>query len=83
VFYGSLQLGSGSVWPTTLAHGAINTYFNWFAMCTVAASPLALEYLAGETGVLTLIGTALAAAWLARRLRPGRSSAAVPLPSGA
>jgi uncharacterized protein len=83
VFYGSLQLGSGSVWPTTLAHGAINTYFNWFAMCTVAASPLALEYLAGETGVLTLAGTALAAVWLVRRLRSSRSSAAVPLPSGA
>jgi membrane protease YdiL (CAAX protease family) len=82
VFYGSLQLSSGSIWATTLAHGAINSYFNMFAMCTVAVSPLALEYLAGETGVLTLVGTALAAVWLIGRVRHGRGGAAARLPSG-
>jgi membrane protease YdiL (CAAX protease family) len=68
VFYGSLQLSSQSVWPATLAHGTINTSFNVFATFTATASPLALEYLAGETGVLTLIATAVAAGWLAHRL---------------
>jgi membrane protease YdiL (CAAX protease family) len=72
VFYGFLQLESRSVWPATLAHGAINTYFNLFGMFTVTASPLVLEYLAGETGVLTLIATAACAGLLLRRLGQGR-----------
>lgn len=48
VFYGYLQLRSKSVWPATLAHGVINTSFEWFAMFTITTSPLALEYLAGS-----------------------------------
>lgn len=82
VFYGFLQLTGGSVWPATLAHGAVNTAFKMFGLITVTASPLALEYLAGERGVLTLIITALGAAWLINRLRQGNTSAAVQLPSG-
>jgi hypothetical protein len=35
---------------------------------TIAVSPLALEYLAGETGLFTLIGTTVAAGWLVYRL---------------
>jgi membrane protease YdiL (CAAX protease family) len=83
VFYGVLQLRSGSVWPATIAHGAINTYFKMFGLITVTASPLLLEYLAGETGVLTLIATVLGAAWLISRLRRPHASRAVHLPSGA
>ncbi|NTU83064.1 MAG: CPBP family intramembrane metalloprotease [Chloroflexales bacterium] len=75
VFYGFLQLKSRSVWPATLAHGAINTYFNWFALFTVTSAPLALEYLAGETGVLTLIATAGAAGYLLYRLDRQRGAA--------
>jgi membrane protease YdiL (CAAX protease family) len=81
VFYGYLQLTSKSVWPATLAHGAINTCFNMFKMFTVASSPLALGYLAGETGVLTLVGSALAAGVILYRLRQRRGSLAVQLPS--
>ncbi len=70
VFYGYLQLTSGSVWPTSLAHGALNTLLlGVFPMFTVAVSPLALEYLAGETGVLTFAATAAAAVWLLYRMR--------------
>jgi uncharacterized protein len=72
VFYGFLQLRSRSVWPATLAHGAINTCFNMFKMFTVASSPLALRYLAGETGVLTLVGSTLAAGVILYRLRQQR-----------
>ena len=71
VFYGYLRLGSKSIWPSTLAHGVINTSFEWLALFTATASPLALEYLVGETGVLTLLATALTAGvilyWLRRR----------------
>jgi len=83
VFYGYLQLTSKSVWPSTLAHGTINLSFGLFAELTVTTSPLALEYLAGETGVLTLVATALSAAVLLYSLRKRRSSLAVQLPSAA
>ena len=73
VFYGYLQLRSKSVLPPSLAHGVINTSFSWFALFTATASPVALEYLVGETGLLTLLATALTAGlflyWL--RWRPG------------
>ncbi len=80
VFYGYLRLSSKSVWPSTLAHGVINTSFEWLALFTATASPLALEYLVGETGLLTLLATALAAGfilyWLRRR--PGTLAEQLP-----
>ena len=82
VFYGYLQLRSKSVWPATLAHGTINLSFNLFASFTVTASPLALEYLVGETGVLTLAATALCAGVILYRLRQRRGTLAVQLPAG-
>jgi uncharacterized protein len=79
VFYGYLRLTSKSVWPSTLAHGVINTAFDFFRLFTVTAAPLALEYLAGETGVLTLAATALAAGLILYRLRQRRGTLAVQL----
>lgn len=68
VFYGYLRLASASTWPAAVAHGAFNTFWNQFTGLTVAVgSPLLLEYLAGESGLLTLIGTALLAGWLLYR----------------
>jgi uncharacterized protein len=68
VFYGYLRLTTESVWPATLAHGAFNSFWSTFTAFTVTASPLALEYLAGETGVLPLTATAAVAGWCAYRL---------------
>lgn len=82
VFYGYLQLSSKSVWPSTLAHGVINISFEWLAMFTVTASPLALEYLVGERGLLTLAVTALVAGFIIYRVRQPRSTLAVQLASG-
>jgi uncharacterized protein len=82
VFYGYLQLSSKSVWPSTLAHGVINTAFDFFPLLTVTAAPLALEYLAGEKGVLTLAATALSAGVILYRLRQRRGALAVQLASG-
>lgn len=68
VLYGYLRLTSGSVWPVALAHGALNTFWFQFSALTVAASsPLLLEYLAGESGLLSLLGAALLAGWLLYR----------------
>lgn len=68
VFFGYLRLKSGSVWPAVLAHGGFNQLWSIFTAITVAtASPVLLEYLAGESGVITLIGIALMAGWLLYR----------------
>jgi len=59
---------------TTLAHGAFNAFWSTFTAFTVTTSPLALEYLAGETGTLPLIATAVVAGWVLYRLnRPMRN----------
>ena len=83
VFYGFLRLNSGSVWPATIAHGAVNTYFKMFGLITITSSPLVLEYLAGERGVLTMVATVLGAAWLIGRMHKRHAGQAVQLPSGA
>jgi membrane protease YdiL (CAAX protease family) len=68
VFYGYLRLSSDSVWPSVVAHGTFNWIWGWFTLVTVAvSSPVVLEYLAGESGVLTLIGVTLVAGWLLYR----------------
>ena len=83
VFYGYLQLTSESVWPATLAHGAINACLNIFLLFTVTDSPVAVEYLATEKGVVMLAATALTAVWLIFRLRQRPSVPAVQMPASA
>jgi membrane protease YdiL (CAAX protease family) len=68
VFYGYLRLTSDSVWPVAIAHRAVNTVWDQFATLTIPVSPLALEYLAGESGLFTLVGIILIAGWLLYRL---------------
>jgi membrane protease YdiL (CAAX protease family) len=64
VIYGYLRLSCKSIWPPTLMHGVINTSFEWLALFTATASPLALELLVGETGLLTMAATGLIAGFL-------------------
>ncbi len=68
VFYGYLRLTTGSVWPAAIAHRALNVFWNRFTAITVTTSPLLVEYLAGEAGLLTLIGIAIVATVLLARL---------------
>jgi membrane protease YdiL (CAAX protease family) len=82
VFYGYLRLSSESVWPSTLAHGVINTSFEWLALFTATASPLALELLVGEKGLLTLAATGLTAGFILYRLRQRPGTLAEQLPAG-
>lgn len=81
VFYGYLRLRSNSVWPSTLAHGVVNTAFEWLALFTMTASPLLLEYLVGERGLLTLAATGLVAGFILYRLRLQPGMQANPLPT--
>jgi membrane protease YdiL (CAAX protease family) len=68
IWYGYLRLTSQSVWPAAIAHTSLNLSLEQFNNATIAVSPLALEYLVGESGVFTLVGLTLAAGWLVYRL---------------
>lgn len=68
VCYGYLRLTTGSVWPAALAHSAFNIYWDRLNAMTQTQSPLVLEYLAGESGVVTFAVLTVVAAWLAWRL---------------
>ena len=77
LLYGWVRLRTDSVWPASLAHSAHNYFWALFGSFTVATSPLAAEYLAGESGVLIIVGYGVLAAWLLSRRSLGESSRAV------
>ena len=68
VCYGYLRLTTESVWPAALAHAAFNIFWDRFNAFTATENPRALEYVAGESGVATLVALTAVAAWLAYRL---------------
>jgi membrane protease YdiL (CAAX protease family) len=75
--YGDLRIATGSIWPAAIAHGVHNASWGALAALTVTGSPVLVdEYLAGDTGVLILTTTVVAAFWLRRWLRhhPGKES---------
>lgn len=70
VFYGYLRLMSESVWPAALAHSVLNTVWSTLAAITIpVASPLLLYYLAGESGIITLVSVMILGAWLVKRMQ--------------
>jgi CAAX protease family protein len=71
VCYAWLRLTTASVWPSAIAHGCFNVLWERFDQCTVARSAETLEYLAGESGLLTVVALAGAAAWFGRQLANG------------
>ena len=67
VFYAYLWDRTGSVWPVSMAHGAVNLAFGLGAGAVVAGSPTDLAYVAGESGIATFGAVAIVgAAFLAR-----------------
>jgi uncharacterized protein len=68
VVYGYLRLMTDSAWPAVIAHGTANAIWGTLNGLTIATSPIMLEYLAGESGLLPLIATAVIAGWLLHRL---------------
>lgn len=86
VWYGYLRLTSQSVWPAAISHTSFNLGLEQIGLLTIAASPLAVEYLLGESGLITLVCVVLLAGVLIRRLNrqqpqvlasPGRGSSHV------
>ncbi len=68
VFYSYLRLASNSLWPVALGHSAFNTFWSLFAALAIPVSPLWLEYLSGESGVITLTLAGVMVVWLLQRL---------------
>lgn len=77
--YGYLRLASDSIWPSTIFHGIFNAVWDLFAAVTIAVSPVAVQYLSGEAGLLTFLGTAVAAAYFIYRLQH-RPETSLPTP---
>jgi len=75
VYYGYLRLRSGSVWPVALAHAVFNQVWTTLDRMTASEQPLAMAYLAGESGLLTLLVVAAIAWVLWRRLATGAGAA--------
>ncbi|MCX6049755.1 MAG: CPBP family intramembrane metalloprotease [Chloroflexi bacterium] len=69
IFYSYLRLTSDSVWPVALGHGAFNLFWGIFTDLAVPVAPLAMAYLSGESGILTLIFASLAIGFLIQRLK--------------
>ncbi len=80
VFYSYLRLANDSVWPAAVAHGAFNTFWGALAQMAVPTSLLWMEYLSGESGVITLVLAAIAVTILFRRLPPENVTHTIPKP---
>jgi CAAX protease family protein len=76
LLYGYLRLTTGSLWPVSLAHSAHKYFWVIFASMTVGGSAIVSEYIAGEAGVLPIIGYGLLAICLLRRLPEAQGEAA-------
>src|SRR5215208_6201757 len=69
-FLGPLRLHTGSVWPASLGHSVHNGLVTTLAAFTATSSPIVVyDYLAGDAGILILVGLAAVGIWLAYRFR--------------
>lgn len=59
VFYGFLWAWTKSAWPVALAHGAVNSAWNVTERISETQSPMVLEYIGGESGVIMIAGLLL------------------------
>ncbi|MBU2667933.1 CPBP family intramembrane metalloprotease [Actinoplanes bogorensis] len=77
VLFGALREQTGSMWPAVLAHFAHNATFALLASYALETSHPVLvhEYLAGDTGLLVLIGTAVFAVIVTQRAGLGGAHA--------
>src|SRR5215211_973368 len=83
-FFGYLRIWTDSVCPASIAHSSHNVAWGTLAAFTVTSNPVVVnQYLVGDNGVLILVGVAVAAVWLGRRVRRSIGTGpTVPRPSG-
>ena len=56
VFYGFLRLWTQSVWPVAIAHATANMAWDIMNEITQTKSPLVVEYIGGESGLIVIGG---------------------------
>jgi membrane protease YdiL (CAAX protease family) len=73
VFFAYLWDRTGSVWPVSMAHGAVNIMFGLGAAAVVASSDADLAYVAGESGIATFAAVAIVGAVFLARAKVWRT----------
>jgi membrane protease YdiL (CAAX protease family) len=68
ILFGYLRIASKSTWPAVITHGTFNIYWTLFIAYTVSGPIWATEYLAGESGILTIAAVAVLAWIMIRRM---------------
>jgi membrane protease YdiL (CAAX protease family) len=75
-FYGYLRIYTGSVWPSTIAHGVHNHAWGIMGVFTATSYPVIVnKYLGGDYGILIVVGGVIAAIWAGHRLKSGMDQA--------
>ena len=76
-FYGYLRIYTGSVWPSTIAHGVHNhAWGTVMGVFTATSYPVIVnKYLGGDYGILIVVGGVIAAIWVGHRLKSGMDQA--------
>jgi membrane protease YdiL (CAAX protease family) len=75
-FYGYLRIYTGSVWPSTIAHGVHNHAWGILGVFTATSYPVIVnKYLGGDYGLLIVVGGVIAAIWVGHRLKSGMDQA--------
>ena len=74
VFYGFLRVWTGSVWPVAIAHSAANMAWELSSEVSATQSPVVLEYIGGESGLVMICGLLIADLILIRVMRTSRGN---------
>src|SRR5215216_7067196 len=75
-FYGYLRIYTGSVWPASIGHSVHNVAWGTLGAFTITSSPeLVHLYLAGDFGILILVGTVIGAVWVRYMFRSSMDEA--------
>jgi membrane protease YdiL (CAAX protease family) len=72
VFFGFLRLWTGSVWAVAIAHAAANMAWEIMSEMTQTQTPLVLEYVGGESGVIMITGLLVFGFFIIRYMRSDR-----------
>ncbi len=80
VFFGFLRLWTGSVWAVAVAHAAANMAWEIMTEMTQTKSPLVLEYVGGESGVIMIVALAVFSFFVIRHMNSGKFKPAVGSP---
>ena len=69
VFFGFIRIWTGSVWAVAIAHAAANMAWEIMTEMTQTKSPVVLEYVGGESGVIMIVGLLIFSLFIIRYMR--------------